>query len=265
MEVKVKYGYIERYLPTPRCRKYRERDAEKECVASIKEVPFDKLKPAFDVEKHMWDPGMHIEENRLYAYKDCLWTLSRYSRYHAQKSWYDLTPCTPEFLSRQLVPSHFEIKGFQSDTDKIEAFIQQKADKFLIVDGQLYEKANEPMYAIFTFGLGGNHASTALMIEDSYNPNMPSSRYFAANQREEVIAKAKEIALARGDTVSIQSIEEALTIHVHSDKYVKENPQEWHLEGDAFLNKLEKITETAKDPLIAGLLTICETAKEKDR
>lgn len=262
MEVKVKYGYIERYFPTPRCRKYRERDAEKECMTYIQEVPFDTLVPAFDVEKHMWDPDMHIEEKRLYAYKDCLWTLSRYSRYHAQKSWYDLTPCTPEFLSRQLVPSHYEISDFQSDTDKIEAFIQQKADKFLIADGMLYELANEPMYAIFTFGLGNNHASTSLLIEDSYNPNIPSSRYFAANQREEAISRAKEIALARGDTESIPDIEEALTIHVHSDKFVKANQQDWNLEGDPFLNKLEKITEEAGDPLTAGLLAICETVKE---
>ena len=49
------------------------------------------------------------------------------------------------------------------------------------------------MYGIFTFGLGHNHASTALFIEMYYNANVPSSRYFAANQREEAIAKAKEI------------------------------------------------------------------------
>lgn len=262
MDVKVKYGYIERYLPTLRCRKYRERDAENEFIAHIQEVPFDNLVPAFDVEMHMWDPGMHIEEKRLYAFEDCLWTLSRYSRYNAKKSWYDLTPCTPEFLSRQLVPSRYQIMDFQSDTDKIETLIQQKANKFLIADGMLYEQANEPMYTIFTFGLGNNHASTALMIEDSYNPNIPSSRYFAANQREEAIAKAKEIALARGDTESIQDIEDALTIHVHSDKFVKANPQDWRFDGDPFLNKLEKITEEAGDPLTAGLLVICETAKE---
>ena len=262
MDVKVKYECIERYLPIPRCRKYREREAEKECVVSVQEVPFDELAPAFDVEKYMWDPDMHIEENRIYAHGNCLWTLSRYSRYHAQKSWYDLTPCTAEFLSRQLIPSRYEIRDFQSDTDRIEAFIQQKADEFLISDGQLYEQANEPMYAIFTFGLGNNHASTALMIENSYNHNIPSSRYFAANQREEAIAKAKGIALARGDTESIQDIEEALEIHVHDNKYVKENPQSWNFEGNPFLNKLEKMTEAANDPLVAGLLVIGATYKE---
>ena len=243
MNVKVKYEYIEKYLPTPRCRKYRERETEKECTVSVREVPFEDLAPAFDVELHMWDPTMHIEENRIYAHGDCLWTLSRYSRYHAKKAWYDLTPCTAEFLSRQLIPSRYEIGTFQSDTAKIE---------FLISDGQLYEKANEPMYAIFTFGFGNNHASTALMIENSYNHNIPSSRYYAANQREEAIARAKEIALARGDTESIHDIEEALAIHVHDNKYVKANPQEWHFEGDPFLNKLEKITEAANDPLVAG-------------
>ena len=99
------------------------------------------------------------------------------------------------------------------------------------------------------------------MIEDYYNSNIPSSRYYAANQREEAIAKAKEIALNRGDTESIHNIETALLIHVYDDRFVTKNPQSWKAPGDEFCNTLEEITETAGDALAAGLLVICATAK----
>ena len=118
---------------------------------------------------------------------------------------------------------------------------------------------------IMTFGLGCNHGGSALMIEDYYNSNIPSSRYYAANQREEAIAKAKEIALNRGDTESIHSIETAPLIHVYDDRFVTKNPQSWKAPGDEFCNTLEEITETAGDALAAGLLVICATAKSVKR
>lgn len=121
------------------------------------------------------------------------------------------------------------------------------------------------MYVIMTFGLGYNHGGSALMIEDYYNSNIPSSRYYAANQREEAIAKAKEIALNRGDTESIHNIETALLIHVYDDRFVTKNPQSWKAPGDEFYNTLEEITETAGDALAAGLLMICATAKSVRR
>ena len=43
MQVNVKYEYTELYLPTPRCRKYRSRDAKKSCEAKVKEVKASEL------------------------------------------------------------------------------------------------------------------------------------------------------------------------------------------------------------------------------
>ena len=119
------------------------------------------------------------------------------------------------------------------------------------------------MYGIFTFGLGHNHASTALFIEMYYNANVPSSRYFAANQREEAIAKAKEIALNRGDTNSIERIENAPMIVVHDNKFVKKNPQSWNLAGDDFSNLLENIAENAGSSAEAGILAMCAAFTNK--
>ena len=77
--------------------------------------------------------------------------------------------------------------------------------------------------------------------------------------------KPLRIALNRGDTESIHSIETAPLIHVYDDRFVTKNPQSWKAPGDEFCNTLEEITETAGDALAAGLLVICATAKSVKR
>lgn len=265
MNINVKFEYIEKYLPTPRCRKYRTREVKGICTVTVREAPIGKLVPAFGVEQYIWEETPHIENDVIFSNEGSLWKLSRASRYYAGKSWFDLAPCTPEFLACRLEPNRYEIHDFNTDTKRIKAYIQSQADRFLICDGKLYEETTEPMYVIMTFGLGCNHGGSALMIEDYYNSNIPSSRYYAANQREEAIAKAKEVALNRGDTESIHNIETALLIHVYDDRFVTKNPQSWKAPGDEFCNTLEGITETAGDALAAGLMVICATAKSVKR
>lgn len=265
MDITVKFKHIEKNLQTPRCRKYRECEVEGQCTIQVREVSFCDLTPAFAVEQYIWEKDSHLErleKDLIYANKNHLWKLSRATRYYANTSWYDLAPCTSEFLAHQLEPNRYEIHNFNTDTEQIKEYIQSQANRFLICDGKLYEEASEPMYVIMTFGLGCNHGGSALMIEDYYNSNIPSSRYYAANQREEAIAKAKEIALNRGDTESIHSIETAPLIHVYDDKFVTKNPQSWNAPGDEFCNTLEKITETAGDAFTAGLLAMCATANK---
>ena len=206
MNINVKFEYIEKYLPTPRCRKYRTREVKGICTVTVREAPIGKMVPAFGVEQYIWEETPHIENDVIFSNEGSLWKLSRASRYYAGKSWFDLAPCTPEFLACRLEPNRYEIHDFNTDTKRIKAYIQSQADRFLICDGKLYEETTEPMYVIMTFGLGCNHGGSALMIEDYYNSNIPSSRYYAANQREEAIAKAKEIALNRGDTESMRRL-----------------------------------------------------------
>ena len=53
MQVNVKCEYTELYLPTPRCRKYRSRDAKKSCETEVKEVKASELVPAFTVDEYV--------------------------------------------------------------------------------------------------------------------------------------------------------------------------------------------------------------------
>lgn len=147
-------------------------------------------------------------------------------------------------------------------------FPQNNGGDFAIIYQQDPEIQKFPVYAETVCqytGKNDKYGGSALMIEDYYNSNIPSSRYYAANQREEAIAKAKEIALNRGDTESIHSIETAPLIHVYNDRFVTKNPQSWKAPGDEFCNTLEEITETAGDALAAGLMVICATAKSVKR
>lgn len=166
MNINVKFEYIEKYLPTPRCRKYRTREVKGICTVTVREAPIGKLVPAFGVEQYIWEETPHIENDVIFSNEGSLWKLSRASRYYAGKSWFDLAPCTPEFLACRLEPNRYEIHDFNTDTKRIKAYIQSQADRFLICDGKLYEETTEPMYVIMTFGLGCNHGGSALMIED---------------------------------------------------------------------------------------------------
>ena len=142
------------------------------------------------------------------------------------------------------------------------AYAKKEASAFIIINGrEVWVKTGEPRYEIATFGLGGNHTETALMISTRYNDNVSAGRYFTALQRKEAVAEAIRVALARGNTNSVPRIKRAWKINVHIPEAVKCDPQKEAGPGDPFLNQLEDIT-TVKDPLAAGLLAIGLLSKE---
>ncbi len=77
------------------------------------------------------------------------------------------------------------------------------ADKMLFVDGVLHRPVEEPRYEVVTFGLGNNHASTAMFVVQSHNPNISDENYFNALQLELALEAATQIATRRGDTASL--------------------------------------------------------------
>ena len=87
MNINVKFEYIEKYLPTPRCRKYRTREVKGICTVTVREAPIGKMVPAFGVEQYIWEETPHIENDVIFSNEGSLWKLSRASRYYAGKSW----------------------------------------------------------------------------------------------------------------------------------------------------------------------------------
>jgi len=127
---------------------------------------------------------------------------------------------------------------------------------YLIVDGILYKEASEPMYCIYTFGLGANHASTDLCVVNFYNSNISKERYFNALDYNKAVEKAIEIATRRGDAKSINHIKSFTAIKVYDEKYVTRDPEKDHGDGSELLNSIETVVESSKDTKDAALLTM---------
>lgn len=255
MIIPVDYSYTEAYLPTPRCRKLRYRDVDDIYEAEIKEVKNEDLKCVMRYQTYVFGEKVSIRRwIEIYQYDGRLWKISM-EDCRAK----DFGKLNDEHYIAWRIRAHND--GFEDKETMCEK-MQKTADNIICCNGVFLETACEPVYGIFTFGLGHNHAETALMIEShGYNLNLPSSRYFNALQRDEAIEEAKRIALARGDTNSICSIENADMIEVFDKDAVKEDPQNMSWSGDDFLNRLEAITEAAPDSMSAGFLTIAATAK----
>jgi hypothetical protein len=141
----------------------------------------------------------------------------------------------------------------------------EDARGYIIIDGVVYKEIGEPRYVSMTFGLGHNHGSTSIMIDNRYNSNISKDSYFNALQREEAIKFTKERAIRRGDTNSINRIGESYNIEVLIPEAVKCNPQEEHGDGDPFLNSLYAITESSSNTNEAAILGMCLTASQNKK
>lgn len=75
--------------------------------------------------------------------------------------------------------------------------------RHLIIDGKRFTLAEEPRYAVMTFGLSNNHGGTSLMVETIHGWGADAQRKFSLLQVDQAIAKATEVATARGDTKSL--------------------------------------------------------------
>jgi hypothetical protein len=77
------------------------------------------------------------------------------------------------------------------------------AKALIAVDGIMYAEASEPFYYTITFGLGGNHGSTDMMIGSQTGRDLRERFEFPATQFEEALAYASKTAENRSDTNSL--------------------------------------------------------------
>lgn len=248
-EIIADFAYIEKYIP-PRCRKPREREITGSCTVKIPSISAD-IAPIAMRHKTCWEPKEIIYR----WYNGTLFTRSLYRHYLSNaKGFYPIDEMTKQF--RGYIPHY--LKG-KDEASSIRA-CQERANRYLIIDGdQVWERIGEPRYVIATFGLGHNHASTALMIENNYNDNIRGDFYFNALNRKNAIKKCVEVALARGDTDSIDQIKESWEIEVLIPEAVQCNPEQETGPGNGFLNMLEHITEVSNSAEEAAVLAIAAT------
>ena len=260
MKIKVWTKYNVSYLP-PRCRKLRYREEEEYMYVNIKEVKKEELIPAFDTgfiiysyNKKLWrkaserDTHCVDDENTMTALealiKDCVTCSTYFGRYNYANG--DISEADRE------------------DRTAVRKRLLKDMREYIIVNNELYIQTTEPLYCIYTFGLGHNHAGigTSLSIDYHYNSNISKERYFNALEFDKALNKALEIAINRGDTDSIRYIKALEPIKVYDKKFVHHKPQKEHGNGNPLLNSIEASISSSKDSTEAALLTMASISSE---
>lgn len=185
----------------PRCRLPRTVYGEVEVVAEVREVDAADAPVAFVTDyaiegpvEHRWFDG---ELYRLYLP-------------HARQS-------EPSQVGSKYFPLQQELQRYQLDGDydsaeEFKEIVRSYYDRFIVIDDVVWGRASEPRYVVMTFGMGYNHGSTALMPTEDMNSNILAERYFRADEYEEALAAAIEVAERRGDTESIDRFEPSITV-----------------------------------------------------
>lgn len=253
-DLKVKFN-VEYYLPyiPQRCRKVRYERVSEDIEFKIKSVTSEEAPIAFVLSDYS-----HVKEETPFirCYKQKLYKQhmiqGRFLKGHSDEEdkrypqgfeelkrfihpWltYDCEKCTKEYA----------VKEYKEDLNR-----------YIIIDGYIWERCGEPRYVINTFGLGHNHGGTGMFVETYYNPNISKERYFNAFDYQKAIDTANAIAQRRGDTKSVGTFEKM--IEVYMPEMVKCKPLKEHGEGDKFINQLNAITENSTSVGEAGMLCI---------
>lgn len=281
MQMEIDFWSTERYLPTKRHRKLRERCVKDNCFVEVEEPADGEFPVAFVVQEYKsvfkdaksyydfqgaGDYRMFAEEIRVW--KDRLFqpvrvthgtaiSLHFESLDYIKRALEERCPCWKggeDFTEKSIVQ--------ESNREELEKFVQERAKKYVIFHGVVWKVCGEPMYVINTFGLGHNHGGTGFFITDCYNPNISNQNYFNALEREQAIAYGKRTAANRGDTESVEGMGKHAKIEVLLPEMVKRNPQKEHGEGDSFLNSLEGLIEGSDSTAEAGLLCVAKVIQE---
>lgn len=196
MKLTTNIKYWEGYLPTPRSRKERFRSIEETIQVEILEFSKNDLRPAFIIH----DPPLQDGDQVIYLCGDELYTEAFASNFTAKPE--GMTAL--EGLTRCLAKRTFDTD--KTDRNKAIAKAEGYVCIFMVADGVLYRKCNEPLYTIHTFGAGRNHGGTSLSVAN-HGPEDFEVRYcYSALDAELAVKEAKEVALGRGDTDYVQYI-----------------------------------------------------------
>lgn len=227
-------AYKEGYLPTSRHRKERFREVEGLFTAELSEIstadPYCEAYLVFrvhDYEVHA--EGIQVTDYRMYDGQ--LYRPSLRGRYfNCNDAEYRLPVLGSEIADKLHV-----LCSRDFSKSEVAMKYQEEADRYLIIDGVVWEKASEPFYYVETFGLGNNHGGTSLLIDrngrctDYYHT-------YSALQREEAVNAAIQVALDRGDTDAVPCLQK-------NDRYIEViNPDVVHFQRKLRTFVVEKIT-----------------------
>lgn len=279
MKVNVEYYYNQKFLPTKRHKKIRERQVKDILSVTIVELNADVFPVAFRVhdmqavQEGMTSYDDYRSESAIFrmfteeirTYKGKLYVPIRVTHGAAISTVFEDASYVIHNLEQLTRKNYYcdESKEFSESSFVIEdnkkeviQILRNSARHYIYFDGKFWNVCGEPRYVINTFGLGHNHGGTSLFIEYEYNSNISKKNYFSALQRDEAIAYGKSVALGRGDTESVDGIGIDDMIEVVIPKMVKVRPNKQHGNGCEFMNMMESVISNSSNKNEAGILCV---------
>lgn len=197
----------------PRCRKARPQEGESEITVNIREVPADRAPVAFVVSEYDRDP------RKVRCYNGKLWrqVQDRQPQYKETNERDESHPfwlnqaaeqCDWEWLLRpnygryNHVGKYWDYGTLAANKSKVA----KTSTKYIIVDGEAYERTGEPYYSVTCFGLRNNHGGTGFFVGWADYRDRKAIWGMTAADKQAAIEKGVEIALNRGDTESVDYI-----------------------------------------------------------
>ena len=265
MKIKTWIKYEEKYLPTPRCRKYRYRECEEFIYVNLKEVPMGDLKLAFE-------DNSYEGKGMIYFYKGKLWSKVKVNSslmtdlQERGKNVYTaldyLVYCQEHCSTYFFFAWDRERYGKDTSREAVVKVAKSSMKGYILVDGELYGQTAEPRYVINTFGLGHNHGGTGMFCEYHYNPNIRKDNYFSALQGDQAVVYANKVASGRGDTKDVGKFKPFIICHM--PELVKVKPNKQHGNGNSFLNALENVISGSDSATEAALLCMAITVRDME-
>ncbi len=203
----VEVTWYDMELPSSRHRKLVPVEKHGTHTASVRQVAAADAPEAFSrpVRTHTDDGtgivNYRVIDGELYADADG----------HRGEPWASADDLITEW-TRRANGDQWDQKSEQDVKDGID---RHTAD-IVVIDGVTWAKTAEPVYSISTFGFGGNHGGTGLFIQKAPDTEegAAASSYFPANQYDEAVQHAIDIATSRGDTESLESLRNVPRIDV---------------------------------------------------
>lgn len=253
MKIKTWIKYEEKYLPTPRCRKYRYRECEEYVDIELAEAPISALSKAFE-DRSYGGKGF------IYSYNGLFWNAATIrSICGSNDSERYKTPLEAVMWWNEHGSMYFSSRYWNEHPGREDMIAKavEGMSKYLLVDGTLYVQTAEPRYCIYTFGLGHNHGGTSLSVDYHYNSNISNERYFSALDGRKAVEEANRIAAARGDTNYVGKFDPEIIVYM--PECVTTSPAKEHGSGCEFINSIESIINCSDSAAGAGLLCIATT------
>lgn len=219
--------YTQSFFPSKRCKKLRTRTVTKECKVNFREVSVDEFPVALKVKtfEHVL-PKCSSFEQAVDIYRNGVGAKSRYFtetvrklgkkfyrpvRYSFGSTISVSIAKAADAIQRNL--SNWQYFGYNEScefnpetaivvNDNLNTHVKELkkfARQFVVFKNTLWEETQEPMYTFYTFGLGGGHGSMCVSVDYFRSQN----RYWHADQRDQAIKAALEVAKIRNEPADV--------------------------------------------------------------